>query len=159
MESNQSKETKIESSQQDAEVTPVKKSSKGMLIGMITCAILAAGGVGFGVYELEEAAKFSQQISNLKAEVENRDATIAELQIVAETSERELEKKASEETVTITLGAKFDENETRTVYKIADCSADGPSVKCHVIANNEDALISWNSTDSVLRVTLPNNED
>jgi len=48
---NQSQlETPSETIETEAK-TDNKKSSKGMLIGMIICAVLAVGGIGFGVYE------------------------------------------------------------------------------------------------------------
>ena len=55
----------------------------------------------------------------------------------------------------MTIESTLDENETRTVFKIGECSADGPSVKCPVDVNGKDALISYNSTDGLLRLTLP----
>ena len=45
-----------------------KKEGKGMMFGMIACAILAIGGVGFGVYEMMQAGQ-SKQISDLKVEI------------------------------------------------------------------------------------------
>ena len=56
-----------------------KKEGKGMMFGMIACAILAIGGVGFGVYEMMQAGQ-SKQISDLKVEIKNNDGTTTALE-------------------------------------------------------------------------------
>ena len=53
-----------------AEGSEKKKGGNGMLYGMILCAILAVGGIGFGVWAMmdgnSQVAKKDEQISTLK---------------------------------------------------------------------------------------------
>ncbi|MBQ3352995.1 hypothetical protein IJG89_01425 [Candidatus Saccharibacteria bacterium] len=50
-----------------------KKNSKGMLYGLILCAILAVGGIGFGVWAMMDGetqkSGLNEQISTLKAQI------------------------------------------------------------------------------------------
>lgn len=50
---------------------PEKKKSNGMLIGLILCLVLAAGGIGFGVFAMMDgnsrAENLNKQISELKS--------------------------------------------------------------------------------------------
>jgi len=56
------------------------KTGKGMMIGMIACAVLAVGGIGFGVYEMTQANSAKQQISDLRVEIKNQDGTTTTLE-------------------------------------------------------------------------------
>ena len=52
--------------------TPEKqKKPKGMLIGLISCAVLAAGGIGFGIYEMIQNQAISRNMSELREQFEN----------------------------------------------------------------------------------------
>lgn len=52
---------------------PEKKSGKGMLLGLIFCLILAAGGIGFGVWTMMDSntqkTNYEKQISNLNSQI------------------------------------------------------------------------------------------
>ena len=54
-------------------VSEKKKGGKGMLYGMILCAILAIGGIGFGVWAMmdgnSQVAKKDEQIADLKKQI------------------------------------------------------------------------------------------
>ena len=54
------------------EATGVKKSNKGMLLGMVLLGILAVGGIAFGVWEMMDgnarADSLNEQISTLKTQ-------------------------------------------------------------------------------------------
>ena len=54
-----------------------KKKPNGMLIGMILCAILAIGGIGFGVWAMMDGEKTNQQ---LNSEISDLKQQISELE-------------------------------------------------------------------------------
>ncbi len=57
-----------------------KTESKGTMIGMICCSILAIAGIGFGVYEYLQANQTKQQIADLKVEIKNSDGSTTTLE-------------------------------------------------------------------------------
>ena len=148
---------------------PIKSNKpKALIATAIACAILAVAGITFGVYEMINANQKSQQISELKVYIEGKNTKITELETTiselnagnkdaeaVEVVESEAEEN-SDNTATIILGDIIDENETNTVFKIGQCTADGPSVKCPITTPNGEALISFLTTDHVLRLSLPN---
>lgn len=73
-----------------------KKEGKGMMVGMICCALLAVGGIGFGIYEMSQVKTAKQQISDMKIEVKNNDGSTT----ILETDK--IEVKEDTKTVTIT---------------------------------------------------------
>ena len=144
-------------------------NGNGLRIATVVAAIVAACGIGFGVYGMLDSGQKAQQISNLETEITNKSQKITQLeseisQLSSKSEEllkptidtSEPEATTGDETAAITLESTLDENETRTVFKIGECTADGPSVKCPVDVNGKNALISYNSTDSLLRLTIPN---
>ena len=154
--------------------SPVLKNSKqtggvGLKITTAIAIVVAVCGIGFGVYGILGSEQKSQQIADIETELANKNQKITELedeisQLDSESEdileptidEPESEVIADEKTATIALESTLDENETRTVFEIGECTADGPSVKCPVSVNGKDALISYNSNDSLLRLTIPN---
>ena len=82
-----------------------KKQGKGMMIGMICCAVLAAGGIGFGIYEMSQVKTAKQQISDMKVEIKNTDGTTTTLET------DKIEVKEADKTVVITDSAKTREND------------------------------------------------
>ncbi len=72
------------------------KTGKGMMVGMIACAVLAVGGIGFGDYEMTQAHSAKQQISDLKVEIKNTDGSTTTLET------DKIEVKEDTKTVTIT---------------------------------------------------------
>lgn len=164
-----------------APITPVaynkQNSGNGLKIATAIACVVAVCGVGFGVYGMIQSSQKDSQISDLKVEVNDRSAKIDELETKISNLGREKEEvaantettttspdvtsqessKNSSETAAVSLGAMLDKNDSRTVFKIGDCTADGPSVKCSATVNGKDALISHNSNDGILRLSLPNN--
>ena len=77
MDSNATTEsvTQIDITEASVPATPVpeKKSSKGMLLGLIFCLILAAGGIGFGVWTMMDSSaqktNYEKQISDLNSRI------------------------------------------------------------------------------------------
>lgn len=143
-------------------------NGSGLKIAVSIAAVIAACGIGFGVYGVLDSQQKSQQITNLETEIVSKNQKITELETeisqigskdeeASESiiDESETETATENNTVVMTIESTLDENETRTVFKIGECSADGPSVKCPVDVNGKDALISYNSTDGLLRLTLP----
>ena len=134
-------------------------NGSGLKIAVSIAAVIAACGIGFGVYGVLDSQQKSQQITNLETEIVSKNQKITELETeisqigskdeeASESiiDESETETATENNTVVMTIESTLDENETRT---------DGPSVKCPVDVSGKDALISYNSTDGLLRLTLP----
>lgn len=51
-----------------------KKQNKGLMIGMIACAVLGVGGLGFGIYEMMQTNDLNQKIKKLETELRNEKA-------------------------------------------------------------------------------------
>lgn len=90
MELNQAEVSPISASTQSLELpvaTPTNKNKKpkGLVFGVVFCAILAIAGVVFGIYELVDSNQKSQQISELKAQVESQgdDASLDDATAIA----------------------------------------------------------------------------
>ena len=153
-----------------------KKNGNGLKIATAIACVVAICGVGFGVYGMMQSAQKDSQISDLKVEVNDKLVKINELETKISNLDGEKEEVAintetittnpdvasqesssnSSETAAILLGTMLDKNDSRTVFKVGDCTADGPSVKCPVTVDGKDGLISYNSNDSMLRLSLPN---
>jgi len=76
--------------------SPKDKSGKGLKISIIICAILAAGGLGFGIYEMLQVESVKQQLSDLKIEVKNTDGSTTTIET------DKIEVKDDDKTVVIT---------------------------------------------------------
>ncbi len=72
-----------------------EKKGKGLIAGMVACAILAVGGVAFGVYGMMQSSQKDNQISDLKVQIEDSNGKITAL----ETDEI----KVSDDSQTITI--------------------------------------------------------
>ena len=147
------------------------KKPTGLIVATAICAVLAVAGIAFGVYEFIDSNQKSQTISTLKTEAQEKDEKIENLEnmisiletatsetvIVTEDTDTDTEASPSQssDTASISLGTKLDDNGTRAVFKIGDCTADGPSVKCPVTVNGKEGLVSYNSNDSILRLSIP----
>ena len=126
MELNQTEVSPISASTQSLEppvATPTNKNkkSKGLIFGVVFCAILAIGGIVFGIYELMDSNQKSQQISELKAQVESQgdnvsldDATV----IATKPTQNDPEVKELSDT----LQAVIDETVGRASIKTYDNS-------------------------------------
>ena len=135
----------------------------------VACAV-AVCGIGFGICVMIQGFQKDKQISDLKVEVNDKSTMIDELEtkisnldskkeevaINTETTASQESSNNSSDIAAILLGTMLDKNDSRAVFKIGDCTADGPSVKCPVTVDGKDALISYNSNDSILRLSLPN---
>lgn len=178
MEPTQTETTSTPASKQSLETptaTSINKNQKpkSLIFGMVACVVLAIAGIVFGVYEFMDSDQKSQQISELKTSIDNKTTKITELETTISnlnakneiidigsettTSDSKSETTTQSGTATIVLGDILDENETRTVFNIGSCTADGPSVKCSITTPNGEALISYVTTDYILRFTLPKN--
>ena len=71
-----------------------QKKNKGMVAGMAICAILAVGGIGFGVYGMMQ--KSSSRPAEMRIEVRNEDGTTTTLET------EKIEVSDDNKTVTIT---------------------------------------------------------
>ena len=164
-----------------APVVPVvenkQKSGNGLKIATAVACVVTVCGIGFGIYGMLQSSQKDSQISDLKVEINDKSTKIEELETKISDLDNEVEEVVTDvetatttnpdatdqktsnnnsETAAILFGAMIDKNDDRTVFKIGDCTADGPSVKCPVTVDGKDALISYNSNDSILRLSLPN---
>ena len=153
-----------------------QENGNGLKIATAIACVVAACGLGFGVYGMLQSAQKDSQISDLKVEVNDKSAKIDELETkISDFDSKEEEVTINTETITtdpdiasqesnnnssetaaILLGTMLDKNDSRTVFKVGDCTADGPSVKCPAIVDGKGALLSYNSNDNILRLSLPN---
>ena len=78
-----------------------KKQGGKMGIVAALCAVLAIGGVGFGIYEMIERQNVDKEVSELKVKVSDADGTESEME-----TEEITVKKADGSTVTISDSAK-----------------------------------------------------
>lgn len=56
------------------------KKNTGLIAGMVVCAILAVGGIGFGVYGMLRSSEKDSQISDLKVQIKEADGTITTIE-------------------------------------------------------------------------------
>ncbi len=148
---------------------PSSKKPTGLIVATAICSVLAVAGIAFGVYEFMGSNQKDSKISSLQSEVKEKDAKIEELEntislldmpteetiVINENTDTETPSNQSNDTATVSLGTKLDDNGTRVVFKIGDCTADGPSVKCPVTVDGKEGLVSYNSNDSILRLSIP----
>ena len=83
-----------------AKVTSKPKNSKSLIATSIICAILALGGIAFGVYELMDSNQKSSTISALENEKLEKEAKIAELETTISNLEAESETQSEKENTT-----------------------------------------------------------
>ena len=57
-----------------------QKKNTGLIAGMVACAVLAVGGIAFGVYGMMQSSQKDSQISDLKVQVADKDGTITTLE-------------------------------------------------------------------------------
>lgn len=143
-----------------------KKKGNAMLLGMIVFALLAAGGIGFGVWAMldgnSQIAKKDEQISALKKQNNELQDKITELEevntdIQSEDEEAQEQAEEAEEQVTVeeTLEeATVDENGYQ-VLSIGECLFDGGSGKTYILkcdgkTSLGDGKFVWNSEDNKL---------
>ncbi|MBR3232959.1 hypothetical protein IKF74_01605 [Candidatus Saccharibacteria bacterium] len=86
-----------------------EKSGKGLKAGMAICAILALGGIGFGIYEMSQVKTAKQQIADLKIEVKKDDGSTTTIET------DKIEVKEADKTVVITDSANA-ENTKEYIY-------------------------------------------
>lgn len=57
-----------------------EKKGKGLVAGMVACAILAVGGIAFGAYGMIQNSQKDNQISDLKVQIEDSNGKITALE-------------------------------------------------------------------------------
>lgn len=129
------------------------KKPIGKFVIVAICFIIVTVSIFFAIFEHLKLNKKIQQISELKIELENKNSEIADLETKITSSETQIGE--NDATATIILNEVINESNTSTVYKIGECSADGPSVKCPINIDGGEALISFTNIDSILRLTIP----
>lgn len=154
------------------------KKSHAMLIGMIILALLAAGGIGFGVWAFldgnsrvakkdEEIADLNNQISSLEQEKSDLTDQVAKLQESNEEAQSQIaddeakiqedEQKIQEDEAQI---AEDQQNEAKgyQVTSIGECVFDAGGIsilKCDATTSIGNGKFVWDSQSGKLRfVTL-----
>ena len=159
-----------------------KKSPSWLVATAVVCGMLAIAGTAFGVYELIDSNQKSEQLSNLKADINNKDEKINELEtqiseLTVDKTEIDIdsdvaidepestpaqETQPNDGTAVVVLGSILDENDSRIVYRVGECSADGSastniSIKCRTTINGKEGLVSSNTSDGIIRLVIPKN--
>lgn len=150
-----------------------QQKPKALIITTVVCAALAVAGIAFGIYMLLDSNQKANQISTLKNDITEKEATIAKLEddfsiLEAKTStttetDDTTETDTNGESSAIALVSELDDTDSNKVYKIGECTADSGtaasahfSLKCHVTIAGKDALISYHDGDNnILRLSLP----
>ncbi|MDO4747107.1 MAG: hypothetical protein Q4A70_02075 [Candidatus Saccharibacteria bacterium] len=86
-----------------AEMNEKKKTGNGMLIGMILCALIALGGVGFGVWAMMDGntqkEQLNSQISALKSQINELMQQNADLQVQVDDQKEQTTDNENEDQV------------------------------------------------------------
>ena len=152
-----------------------KKKSHAMLYGMILLAILAAGGIGFGVWAMldgnsrvakkdEQIAGLNSQVNSLEQEKSELSSRVAELEKTNEKDQEDIakdEEKIKEDEEQIAEDQQK-EAEGYQVLSIGTCTldngtADGGSttLKCDAVTSLGNGKFVYDSQSGKLRfVTL-----
>ena len=56
------------------------KKNTGLIVCMVACAVLAVGGIGFGIYGIMDSNNKSSEISDLKVQIKGDDGTITTIE-------------------------------------------------------------------------------
>ena len=74
----------------------VQKKNTGLIASMVVCAVLAVGGIAFGIYGMMQSSQKDSQISDLKVQIADKDGTITTLET------EKIEINDDKNTITIT---------------------------------------------------------
>lgn len=133
------------------------KKSKGMAIGMILLALLAVGGIGFGVWTMMDGNSQKEQlngkISDLESEIVQKNDKISELETKNSSSSVQQQQEY------------LDEGQGEfTIIEIGDCIMDSGTVedgvksneilKCRATTSSGEGIFAWDSDSNRLRFVL-----
>ena len=136
------------------------KKSKGMIIGMVVLALLATGGIGFGVWAMMDGNSQKEQlngkISDLESEIVQKNDKISELGSKNSSSSVQQQQEY------------LDEGQGEfTIIEIGDCIMDSGTVedgvknneilKCRATTSNGEGIFTWDSDSNRLRFVLESN--
>ena len=136
------------------------KKSKGMIIGMVVLALLATGGIGFGVWTMMDGNSQKEQlngkISDLESEIVQKNDKISELGSKNSSSSVQQQQEY------------LDEGQGEfTIIEIGDCIMDSGTVedgvknneilKCRATTSNGEGIFTWDSDSNRLRFVLESN--
>ncbi len=142
-----------------AQPAVIRKAPMWLIVTTIICAVLAAAGIALGVYGLMDSSQKSGQITDLETTIDEKDTKITELEAAIAEAEADDEDTAGG-VLTLILGDEISASETTTVFKLGECSADGAGdssyIKCPVVTNEGEALVSYHYNDGILRLSLNN---
>lgn len=131
--------------------------SKGMIAGMVVLALLAVGGIGFGVWAMMDGNSQKEQlngkISDLESEIVQKNDKISELESKSSSSSVQQQQEY------------LDEGQGEfTIIEIGDCIMDSGTVedgaknneilKCRATTSNGEGIFTWDSDSNRLRFVL-----
>jgi len=120
-----------------ASMGTTKKEGKGMMFGMIACAILAIGGIGFGVYEMTKKSSSSESIETIKNNGNIDLESICAVTDIKEINEKEI--TADSEVEITNAYIKNDLNRKISILtSISNIEEDDKTVINNSIAYNEN---------------------
>ena len=153
MEPNQNNQDVEPVSNSDIVFRDKPKMNKGVIVGMVCLALLAVGGISFGVWAMldgdQQKERLNSKISDLESEIVQKDDKISELE----------EKNSSSST----QQQEYSDEEQRgfTIIEIGDCIMDSGTVeggvkgneilKCQAITSDGEGIFAWDSDSEQLR--------
>lgn len=130
----------------------------GWILAVVFLLIVAAGGVGFGVWAMMDGNSYkeslNEKINSLENEIQSKDDRIAEL-----------EKDEDNNSVGQQEQGNLDNNQRFTVLDIGDCVMDSAIVenntevgnnvlKCQAVTSNGEGIFVWSSSSNKLEFIL-----
>ena len=146
------------------EATGVKKSSKGVLFGMVLLGILAVGGIAFGVWEMMDgnarADSLNEQISTLKSQnselmdkIEELEEAHSEIQDDVTNNQEAIEEMQEE--------VSNQEEEGYRILSFGECVGDAGTtqggtmiVKCDVETSVGAGKIVYDSESNTMKLVF-----
>ena len=158
MEPDQNNQNTESVSNNDVVFRDKPKRNKGVIAGMVCLALLAIGGIGFGIWAMLDGNSYkeslNEKINSLENEIQSKDDRIAEL-----------EKDEDNNFVGQQEQGNLDNNQRFTVLDIGDCVMDSTIVenntevgnnvlKCQAVTSNGEGIFVWSSSSNKLEFIL-----
>lgn len=161
MEPNQNNQNVEPVSNSDIVFRDKPKSNKGMVIGMVCLAILALGGIGFGIWAMMDGntqkTQLNSRIDTLEQQKNELEKDNSELETVESVDQTEI---ADDEEV-IEEDEEELEEEGYRIISIGDCIADGGTaasavmiIKCDAETSEGNGKFVYDSESNTLKFIL-----
>ena len=149
----------------DVVFTDKPKKSNGMILGMILLALIAAGGIGFGVWAMmdgnSQKETLNSQISTLQEENNELQEKVAELESTIETYENSEASETGDFEAEVVEGVFYvkdsegnvlAQSESLTVTELTACEylAEDSTLKCTVVTPDGEGWFVFNTVENTL---------